>query len=398
MQFRPIHPFPARMAPELALAALNELPTGSVVLDPMAGSGTVLRQAIALGHRAIGFDTDPLAVLMARVWTTGVTSEDIHKECRLLLEEAATVNLRIHKLPWVASDHETSEFIRYWFGDEQRRALHRIAYILHRRRKARLGRRRRAAVEALTVALSRIIVTKEPCASLARDTSHSRPHRVIDTSDFDVLSGFQRSVSIVAERISSLSSDHHGLAHVEQGDARDVPLRASAVDAVVTSPPYLNAIDYMRGHRLSLVWFGFQLRQLRRVRGSSIGAERASESTSKTIDSVCSEMVSIKLLPRRFQAIVQRYACDLIAMTTEIARVLKKDGVATLVVGNSCLRDVFVRNADGVYAAAALCGMEPLRVAERELPAGSRYLPITTSGMLSKRMRTETVLTFGKRR
>lgn len=395
MQFRPVHPFPARMAPELALAALNELPSGSIVLDPMAGSGTVLRQAIDLGHRAVGIDTDPLAVLMARVWTTGLTSEDLNRELRLLLDDVANVDLRIHRLPWVSSDHETSDFIRYWFGDEQRRALGRIAYVLHRRRMARLGDRRRAAVEALTVALSRIIVTKEPCASLARDTSHSRPHKVIDSSDFDVFSGFERSVGTIAERIRS---DHRGLAHVEQGDARDIPLRASAVDAVVTSPPYLNAIDYMRGHRLSLVWFGFQLEQLRNIRGASIGAERASESNSKAIDAVCSEMVSVKLLPRRFQAMVQRYACDLIAMTSEITRVLKKGGVATLVVGNSCLRDVFIRNADGVYAAATLCGLEPLRVTERELPTGSRYLPITAVGMLSKRMRTETVLTFCKKR
>lgn len=71
MQIRTIHPFPARMAPELALSALASLKKGSIVLDPMAGSGTVLRQALALGHRAIGFDMDPLAVLMSRVCNLG---------------------------------------------------------------------------------------------------------------------------------------------------------------------------------------------------------------------------------------------------------------------------------------------------------------------------------------
>jgi tRNA G10 N-methylase Trm11 len=35
---KPIHPFPARMAPEIALAATAKLPTGSIVLDPMSGS------------------------------------------------------------------------------------------------------------------------------------------------------------------------------------------------------------------------------------------------------------------------------------------------------------------------------------------------------------------------
>ncbi len=64
---RPIHPFPARMAPDLAISELTSLKRGSVVLDPMAGSGTVLRQASENGLTAIGFDVDPMAVLISRV-------------------------------------------------------------------------------------------------------------------------------------------------------------------------------------------------------------------------------------------------------------------------------------------------------------------------------------------
>ncbi|MDR6696278.1 hypothetical protein J2X70_003785 [Stenotrophomonas sp. 1337] len=36
-----------------------------------------------------------------------------------------------------------------------------------------------------------------------------------------------------------------------------------------------------------------------------------------------------------------------------------------------------------------------VRYTERDLPAASRYLPVTQSGSLSKRMRTETILTCG---
>jgi tRNA G10 N-methylase Trm11 len=67
-----IHPFPARMAPELAIDGLKKLKHPGVVLDPMVGSGVVVRQASKMGHRAIGFDIDPLTVLMTKVWTTPV--------------------------------------------------------------------------------------------------------------------------------------------------------------------------------------------------------------------------------------------------------------------------------------------------------------------------------------
>ena len=92
MQIRSVHPFPARMAPELVLHSLKLLPPGSTVLDPMAGSGTVLRQALAMGHHAIGFDMDPLAVLMSRVWTTPVQDGVIESEFSLLMKIARSID------------------------------------------------------------------------------------------------------------------------------------------------------------------------------------------------------------------------------------------------------------------------------------------------------------------
>src|SRR5690606_25288240 len=100
-------------------------------------------------------------------------------------------------------DRETDAFMKYWFGDLQRRDLQRIAYVLHKRRLSKLGERRKAAVNALMVALSRIIVTKDQGASLARDTSHSRPHKVAEESSYDVFFGFERSVAALASRVCS---------------------------------------------------------------------------------------------------------------------------------------------------------------------------------------------------
>ena len=105
-----IHPFPARMAPNLALERLKLLDDSSLVLDPMAGSGVVLRQAIALGHEAIGFDMDPLAVLMARVWTTSVADERIEKWAKWLIEEAQATDPDAVNLPWMDEDPETTAF------------------------------------------------------------------------------------------------------------------------------------------------------------------------------------------------------------------------------------------------------------------------------------------------
>ncbi len=76
---------------------------------------------------------------------------------------------------------ETREFVGYWFAPEQAEDLSRIARVLINRPRTD---------DPLRVALSRMIVTKEMGASLARDTSHNRPHRVADENDFDVFDEF----------------------------------------------------------------------------------------------------------------------------------------------------------------------------------------------------------------
>jgi len=400
MQIRTVHPFPARMAPELALQSLSTLPTGSTVLDPMSGSGTVLRQAQALGHHGLGFDMDPLAVLMSRVWTTKVDPTVAQAELDSVLDEATQVNLRQEQPSW--HDQETREFIDYWFAGPQRRDLTRLAVVLERRRRARLGPLRRAAVDVLQVALSRIIVTKEQCASLARDTSHSRPHRVADINEYKVMPGFVRSVGQVLARLADPSTptatttdDAPNPTEITLGDARAIGLDDQSVDAIMTSPPYLNAIDYMRGHRLSLVWLGHSVGSLRAIRSSSIGAERAGTEDSESVRDIAGAMCDPDALSSKHRKMVLRYAYDLEQMMREAARVLRTDGRATYVLGNSCLKETFIQNSQGVAQAAAHAGLALLDRTERDLPAASRYLPVTASGSLSKRMRTETILTFG---
>src|SRR5437762_2505276 len=113
----PIHPFPARMAPGIALEAIGESKAPLRVLDPMAGSGTVLAVARAKGHRAFGFDLDPLAVLLAGVWTRTVHAECVKDKAQEVLSRAKEIfrSLLVADAYPRGSDDETREFIRYWF-------------------------------------------------------------------------------------------------------------------------------------------------------------------------------------------------------------------------------------------------------------------------------------------
>jgi hypothetical protein len=365
----------------------------------MSGSGTVLRQASDLGHRSIGFDMDPLAVLMSRVWTTPVDDKVVQALVRKTVKFAKQISAKSIMLPWIDKDRETRAFVDYWFGSTQKSDLRRLAFALLQLNRLRSASSI-AAANVLKIAFSRLIVTKEAGASLARDVSHSRPHKVMEESDFKVFPAFERSVRQL--RSVLLKDPPKGRAKVENGDARSLgSVKKNSIDVVMTSPPYLNAIDYMRGHRLSLVWLGYKISDLRTIRSDSIGAERGSKLNDQLteIDAIQKSMGLTEKLPSRHRLMVSRYARDIRGMMSEVARVLRPDGRAILVVGNSCLKNVFINNAGGIAEAASQVGLRLVSRTERKLPDSKRYLPMPRkrTAALGGRMRTETILTFGVR-
>lgn len=372
------------MAPDIATSVASRLSPGSRLLDPMCGSGTVLRAAVEAGQTAIGRDIDPLAVLMAKVWTAPLSIERVIHDSEVVIERAMEMNLGdkiSDSLPWV--DSETEDFIRFWFADDQIASLTRLA--------ATLWKTRSSSRDALRLALSRIIITKDRGASLARDVSHSRPHRVAQESDFNVVSNFRRSVREVCRRMSAESLI--GAAEVQRGDSRELQGIADAsIDCVITSPPYLNALDYLRGHRLSLVWLGLTISQAREIRSSSIGAERGLKTDVIDEELYLSAADNVEL-PTRERGYIRRYIRDARDVSTEICRVLRPGGRILLVVGNSNLRGVRVDNAQIYADALKNFKFDDLRMTVREIPASSRYLPPPSGGAgINARMRTEVII------
>jgi len=390
ISLKPIHPFPARMAPEIALAATSRFSRNSLVLDPMTGSGTAVRFAAENGHYGLAFDRDPLAVLMTRVWTTPLCTKQLRQRALTVVQEAVKLKPSLIDLPWIDNDEETTDFVSYWFGKSQRNDLRRLSSVLR-------GCRGPIAA-ALRLALSRIIITKKRGASLAWDVSHSRPHKKIDQNDFAVIPEFMRSVEFVAKRLESQPPP--GNVQVVIGDARNLSsVTDQSVDAVLTSPPYLNAIDYMRGHKFTLVWFGHSISELRATRSNNIGSEKYPDrgTDDSAAHDICDALPLARRLPEKEYGILRRYALDLAQMMSEVSRVLKPNSRAILVIGNSCLKGVFVENALAVRAAAIRAGLKPTKRYERQLPSARRYLPPPTSAGasdLGKRMRTESVLSF----
>jgi len=385
------------MAPGIAFDVLASEKQPIRVLDPMMGSGTVLALARSEAHKAIGVDIDPLAVLISRVWTTAIEPTKVRNRASKVIERARAVfsNLSSRNAYPRNADQTTKEFLRYWFDDHARRQLCSLATAIDRVHDD-------AVRNVLWCSFSRLIIAKQAGASLALDLAHSRPHKAFERAPTKPFRKFLWNVEHVVENCVSKDTVKRGPPPAtHEGDARCLPVQSATIDLVLTSPPYLNAIDYFRCSKFSLTWMGHTIDELRSTRARSVGAERGSRADRQDGDvrAIISELNLKPRLSERHEGMVARYIDDMRAALREVTRILAPGGKAVYVIGENTIRGTYVRNSLIVSRIAELEGLRLRDRRSRALPANRRYLPPpsrNSGATLDTRMRREVILTFHK--
>lgn len=385
-----LHSFAAKFPPQLPQHFILGLTQpGDTVLDPMAGSGTAIVEAVMLDRVGIGVDLDPLAVQISRAKTTRVSP-------RALSDAAKRVLTRAHRYlddgGAVAAyldllDEPTREFIDYWFLPATQREL--AALILSIRQETDVHLKR-----LLLLIFSSIIVTKSGGVSLARDLAHSRPHRDLDKKPRNAFELFQYRVRRALSGIDLLPQDRAAL--IIHGNARKLPLTDNSVHLIVTSPPYANAIDYMRAHKFSLVWIGRPIEELARWRARYIGAERLGDFTPPPFPPETQSIVdALARRDTKRSRVLAKYLAEMRDVLAEMHRVLRPDAPAAVVVGTSIMRGLNIQTHLCLAEIATDVGFDLVRISERKLDRDRRMMPARfgkKSSQIEERMHHEYVI------
>lgn len=392
----PVHPFPARMAPGIAVHFLTNPRKKLRVLDPMMGSGTVLALARANGHQAMGVDIDPLAVLISKVWITTIDPVQVHRSAKNVLRDAQS---KVAKIPLARSypanaDEETRRFVRYWFDGQSRRQLTALSKSIMRVRDKNIR-------DVLWCAFSRLIIAKQAGVSLAMDLAHSRPHKCFTKAPIAPFPNYLKAVEQVVDNCVSRESKPRGPAPlVNIGDARRLRISDGSVDLVLTSPPYLNAIDYMRCSKFSLIWMGISANEVRSLRSRAVGSEVGQYDPTLGCLRIVNRLGIQDRLSRRNKAMLCRFIEDMRAAISEVWRVLAPGGRAVFVLGDNTVKGVYIPNSKIVMAAACEAGLILQSKSKRTLPPNRRYLPppsrLNDKATLGARLNREVVLSFVK--
>lgn len=434
------HSFPAKFPPQLPHKFIKSLTaSGDLVLDPMMGSGTTVLEAFLMGRQGIGFDIDPLALMLTKTKITPLDTRRVAQLGREILERATfAAKERRNEIEGLLEkrwDSETHKFVDYWFARETQLDLLALMIEIEQIDNSSF----RAFFELV---FSAIIITKSGGVSLAFDLAHTRPHRakvVTDRNGKTVLgSDFVASSSrrakfltktlrpVLKEFEKRLEQNLKGLPESESsriqpyldgllesepdrtqpyimsGNAQSLPLDDETIDLIVTSPPYAsNAIDYMRAHKFSLVWMGYPIDGLGQKRKEYIGGEAVTGFKFEELPGRTSELVAaITDRDEKKGRVLHRYYSEMTRALREMFRVLKPGKAAIVVVASSTMRGMDTETRTCLAEIGREAGFEIPKIGVRYLDRNRRMMPVGAKldpdSQIQQRMHEEYVIGFYK--
>jgi DNA modification methylase len=338
------HKYPAKFFPELPRWAIGRYSDpGQTVLDPMAGSGTVNVECLLTGRHSIAVDVDPFARLLTRVKTTPILPAPLGAARAAILGaldefEAAGEAA----FPAALAAMPAFPYRESWFRD----------YIL-----AELGAIRRAIGDACAgdqqtgdffrICLSSVVrAVSNADNNCTRTVVRKRLNKRIVPGM--ALRLFRRVVEVNTGRMEAFAAVcPRGIevAIPDEADARALPLPPGSADLAVTSPPYINAVDYPRTHQLEMYLLGLTPpgEPLAEAKRQHIGTEvvRAAHYQQRwayglaALDELVADLYAVD---KRRAYIVYRYFVDMERNFREVQRVVRPGGRYVVVVGNNLIR------------------------------------------------------------
>ncbi|MGP8073188.1 MAG: hypothetical protein ACLPZM_08725 [Thermoplasmata archaeon] len=321
----------------------GELPRGVTVLDPFAGSGTTLVEARRAGFRALGAELLAPAVLAARVKT------HFELDPRSLQRAARNRAARARR-----RSAGTVPFLR-----ETRRQFSEKNLAQLTRLRDALPAEGTPETDALRLAFGRILIPssrlhRSPCLGYRRSSAAPGPDP------------FDRFVSAADEMASDLEAETTNRSHwgppaqIERVDARAAKWPSGSVSLALTSPPYVNGMDYVMNYKVDLAWMGYvqsyaDLAALRAAEVSCDNLPRSETSAYLGVEESPDPWLG-EILPRirdnvarkgsyrraDMHAVVHRYFADLAPVLQRVYRALRPGGRFVLVVGDSLLAGAYV--------------------------------------------------------
>ena len=351
--------YPSKFIPEIPRWAIEEFSRrGATVMDPFAGSGTTAVEALALGRHAVAADFSPYSCLLTRAKTTWMKESDLSLAVDRLLD--ALVDPQALERP--ALRFELAEF---WFAAPYLRQIEGIRFFIERRLPAPT---RPFFLAVLSTVVRQCSYQDEGQVKVKRD-----PRKVLLGTPNPVLlmaAALKRNVPRLREYLALRDRGMRCEIICRSADNL-VPavIPEHSIDLIVTSPPYINAMNYPMTHRYE----NYLLRLItpqsrRRHEAGYFGSERVYVDAYRQyvpLNFRCRRVSELNESLARIHAeepkrsyIARRFFEDMFRVVGDMRTALKPGGRLVLIAGRNTIRGVYIDTFKYISAIAAAHGFE----------------------------------------
>jgi DNA modification methylase len=326
----------------------------STVLDPWNGSGTSTAAAAFSGHRAIGFDLNPVMAVVAKA--------------RLLPNiEVPSVAPLLSEILKKAVDRDSSsdeEPLLIWFmpsSAAQIRSIDRAIYLLLVS-ATRMGDSVEAVSTMSSIASFFYVALFRTVRQLLRRFQASNPTWIIRPASpqsrvrppaAEIRAIFDSEVCAMSASVKAESCDLHRAnldCSINVGSSEDLPIPTSSVDLILSSPPYCTRIDYGVATSPELATLGLRLEdQLGELRAKLIGTptiRKSPQEPDRKWGDTCNAFLDqvaqhpSKAAKSYYHKTYVQYFAAINRSVAEIARCIRPGGKAVIVVQDSYFKGI----------------------------------------------------------
>lgn len=347
-----LHKYPAKFFPELPRWVIYKYSKeGDWVLDPFAGSGTVNLECLLARRHSVGIDVDPFSRFLAKVKTTPLSIYELTQSSLWLKKRIADYQSNIpppEKFP--KFPYRDNWFNKYIL--EELTFLKTIILELDHDVLENLKiEEAQKIINFFLVCFSSIIrAVSNADDNCTRTVVRKKLNKQVKPGD--ALGRFIKTIDTNVPKMVMFSKKCPTdiLVEIPKGnDARDIKYPDESFDLAITSPPYVNAVDYPRTHQLEIYWLGIEAGSLTPLKRLHVGTESVSHSEYqhlhkigfKDADNILSKIYQKD--PRR-SYILYKYLVDMQENLIEVKRVLKPGGKYVIVIGNNKIRGQLVES------------------------------------------------------
>lgn len=345
-----LHRFAAKYIPQIPRWAIKEFsPVRGRVLDPFMGSGTTLVEALTFNREAIGLDIDPLAQLITSAKISCPSSARIIGLGNQIKEQWLTpASALTSPMPDVVN-------FEHWFTHDAWTKLQALLSVVD---SLECADDERDYILTVFSSILRLVSNADDQSqkTYVSGTNPKTPPEVRET--------FWKFYAKAIKRLQRLEQARHraAVASIDYAsDALAIKQPAETIDLVVTSPPYLDSVDYMYNFMAEYFWLGPRLgianrKEFNARRKEPVGAKNPSQKRPNLPLEVARLVAQAQLSPERNKAAIG-YLTGMHQHMREAATVLKPSAYYVMVVGNSQTKEGILPVHDCLVALAAHEGL-----------------------------------------